>query len=327
MNALAELISSEHDILYGSLAEVEFVDGKPASSLLRGWSLEDRVSKFWEFCRAYDRREDTMLKENYQQLSHRLHWHECPFVDVMKEVDDPQEVIEGSILFSFTNEHWQMFEEWRKHGTDGIKAYIAAGNRHSRHDLFQIYFPKGTNVAEWLIKTPPKVSRAMKGVFKKKNRPYTMMEFAKLLNEYFVEECGFRNAMYPSKNVARHVAMSHPEWVDPESFLWGGTGFFDGIVQVFDCPHYMSKGKYEIDENGSFVPLNEAASKVLYYMDFLKDHEENPIRAQKYLNQEDKLCMHYKFMMMKLGHKKQTKQIPYEWVYPKNWSLKTGKYE
>ena len=86
-------------------------------------------------------------------------------------------------------------------------------------------------------------------------------------------------------------------------------------------------GKYEIDENGSFIPLNEAASKVLYYMDFLKDHKENPIRAQKYLNQEDKLCMHYKFMMMKLGHKKQTKQIPYEWVYPKNWSLKTGKYE
>ena len=125
------------------------------------------------------------------------------------------------------------------------------------------------------------------------------------------------------------VAYAYPDReATPERLVFvERTGFFDGIVQVFDCPHYMSKGKYDVDENGSFVPLNEAASKVLYYMDFLKDHEENPIRAQKYLNQEDKLCMNYKFMMMKLGHKKQTKQIPYEWVYPKNWSLKTGKYE
>jgi hypothetical protein len=30
---------------------------------------------------------------------------------------------------------------------------------------------------------------------------------------------------------------------------------------------------------------------------------------------------------MKLGEKKQTKMIPYDWVYPQNWSLKTNKYD
>ena len=326
MSSLTMYLHNEADIQYQDLSEVVFNDGKPTSSLMSNWSLDDRIEKFWEFCRAYDQREDTLLKENYQQLSHRLHWHECPFVDVMSQVHDPLEVISGSMLFSFTNEHWQMFKAWNDEAFEGVDQYIKSGNRHSRHDLFQIYFPKGTKVDEWLVNVPLKTGEDLERVFAVKNRPYTMMEFAKLLNEYLVEHHGFRNAMYPSKNVARHIAMSHPEWVDPESFLWGGTGFFDGLVQVFDCPHYMSKGKYEIDEDGNFVPLNEAASNVLYYMDILKEHTGNPIHTQKYLNQEDKLCMHYKFMMIKLGHKKQTKQIPYNWVYPDNWSLKTGRY-
>lgn len=326
MSSLAMYLNNEADIQYPDLANVDFVDGKPVASLMQNWSLDDRIAKFWEFCRAYDKREDTILKENYQQLSHRLHWHECPFVDKMSKVDDPEQVIAGSVLFSFTNEHWQTFRHWYDEGFKGVRDYMYAGNRHSRHDLFQIYFPKGTKVDEWLVAVPAHAGKDLKDIFTKRNRPYTMMEFAKVLNEYFVTKWKFKNAMYPSKNVARHIAMSHPEWVDPESFLWGGTGFFDGLVQIFNCPHYMSKGKYEIGESGEFIPLNRAAEDVVEYMNFLRDHPDNPIHTQKYMNQEDKLCMHYKFMMIKLGHKKQTKQIPYNWVYPDNWSLKTGLY-
>lgn len=329
MNALEELlIDTSNDIKYVGLSEVDYdVKGKPTRSWMKDWTQEERTEKFFEFCRSYDLREDSMLKENYQQLSHRLHWHECPFVDHVKTMTDPCEILNACVLFSFTNEHWQTFTAWLNGKKDGLKKRFNEGHRHSRSDLFQIYYPKGTKVHEWLIDAPEKTARDMHHVLGAKNRPYTMMEFAKILNKYFVEEMGFRNAMYPSKNAARHVAMSHPEWVDPNSFLHGGTGFFDGLVQVFDCDHLMSKTKYEIDEFGNYVPTNKSGHELLRMMDYLRTHPSNPIHTHNYLNLEDKLCMNFKYMSMRFGKKKQTKQIPYEWVYPKQWSLKTGKYD
>jgi hypothetical protein len=154
-----------------------------------------------------------------------------------------------------------------------------------------------------------------------------MMEFAKVLNKHFVEEQGFRNAMYPCKNASRHVAMSHPEWVDPESFLHGGTGFFDGLSQVFDCPQYMSKAKYEIEEDGRYVPTNSAGQSFYDKMLYLNEHQDNPIEKHAWLNIEDKLCFFYKHIAISNGIKHTTKQIPYDWVYPNEWSLKTNKYD
>ena len=208
-----------------------------------------------------------------------------------------------------------------------VRDYIYAGNRHSRHDLFQIYFPKGTKVEEWIVAVPALVGEDLERIFDGIKRPYSMMEFSKILNNHFVTKYGFRNAMYPCKNAARHIAMSHPEWVDPDTFLHGGTGFFDGLVQIFDCPHYMSKAKYEIDAYGNYNPTNNAGVEFVNHMVQLHDHPDMPIHTHKYLNLEDKLCMHYKYMAMKFGFKKQTKQIPYNWVYPDNWSLRTGTYD
>lgn len=319
----------DKDILYNNIAEVDYKNGKPTSSWLSGWCQEARTEKFFEFCRAYDRREDYLLKNNYQQLSHRLHWHECPFVDEMKEENDLHYLLEGCILFSFTNEHWQTFRTWRD--SDGNMQHLRdrfSTHRHARSDLFQIYYPKDTIVKEWLTSAPRQAALDLvPRLFTGQSKPYTMMQFAKKLNDYFVKEQGFRNAMYPCKNAARHVAMSHPELVDPESFLHGGTGYFDGLSQIFDCPHLMSKSKYEIDEDGEYVPLNKWATMQVEFMDYLKNHPSNPIHTHQYLNLEDKLCMHYKFMSMKLGFKKQTKVIPYNWVYPDNWSLRTNSYD
>ena len=293
---------------------------------MKDWTQEERTEKFFEFCRAYDHRKDSLLKENYQQFSHRLHWHECPFVEDVSNIANKELVLHSCLLFSFTNEHWQTFCEWKYHGVDGLKARFE-NNRHSRSDLFQIYYPKGTKVDEWLINSVPKAANAMHKILGAKNRPYSMMEFAKILNEYFVNEQGFRNAMYPCKNAARHVAMSHPEWVNPNSFLHGGTGFFDGLQQVFDCSNLMSKVKYEIDENGEYVALNNSAKQFIEMMNYLVNHKSNPIYTQKYLNIEDKLCFFYKHIAIKNGVKSTTKQIPYDWVYPIEWSLKTNRYD
>jgi hypothetical protein len=328
MNWLSEQLTDRtHDITYSNLAEL-YLDakGKPTGSWMWKWSQEERTQKFFEFCRAYDKREDTLLKENYQQFSHRLHWDECPFVYEMRDVQDKKQVLEACVLFSFTNEHWLSFRAWRDGGIEAMKKRFET-ERHARSDLFQIYYPKDTNVKEWLTRVPAQTAEDLHHLLGSKNRPWTMMEFAKKLNEYFVTVHGFRNAMYPSKNAARHVAMSHPEWVDPESFLHGGTGFFDGLVQVFDCPHYMSKAKYEVGDDGRYIPLNAAGNSFYDKMLYLYEHPDNPIIKQKFLNLEDKLCFFYKHIAISKGIKQTTKQIPYNWVYPTNWSLKTNLYD
>lgn len=316
------------DIQYPNISDVELKKNKPLSSWMQSWTQEERTLKFFEFCSAYDKREDYLLKNNYQQFSHRLHWDECPFVDEMSKENDLYYLLEACILFSFSNEHWQTFRTWRD--SDGNMNSLRErfkDNRHARSDLFQIYYPKDTNVKDWLTTAPRHAALDLVPVlFTKEAKRYTMMEFAKLLNDYFVKVLGFRNAMYPCKNTARHVAMSHPELVDPESFLHGGTGYFDGLSQVFDCPHLMSRSKYEISIDGEYVPLNKWAVMQVELMDQLKNHPANPITKHQYLNLEDKLCMHYKYMSMRFGEKKQTKMIPYDWVYPENWSLKTNEY-
>lgn len=316
----------EHDIQYQNVSEVEYKNGKPKSSWLADWCQEARTEKFFEFCRAYDARQDFLLKENYQQFSHRLHWHECPFVEEMAQETNRAKLIEGCVLFSFSNEHWQTFRAWRDYGYDGMRVRFT-NYRHARSDLFQIYYPKDTKVKDWLIEVPPAVALELDTLFDKMNRPFTMMEFAKKMNDVLVKKFGFRNAMYPSKNTARHIAMTHPELVDPDSFLHGGTGYFDGLSQIFDCPHLMSRSKYEIDEDGQYIALNKWSQMQVQHMNYLRDHPSNPIHTHQYLNLEDKLCMHYKFMSMKLGSKKQTKMIPYNWVYPDNWSLKTNRFD
>lgn len=329
MNALSKLLGyNDADIVYDNIAEVSYDDkGKPTRSWMKDWSQEDRTEKFFEFCRAYDVREDNLLKYNYQQFSHRLHWHECPFVDNMKNEKDLATLLEGCLIFSFSNEHWLTFMAWKKDGPSGMARRFET-ERHARSDLFQIYYPKDTNVKDWLCTVPRQVSQKFaKRLFSTVNRPYTMMEFAKKLNEIMVTHYGFRNAMYPCKNTARHVAMTHPELVDPNSFLHGGTGYFDGLSQVFDCPNLMSKSKYEINDFGDYVPLNDHAKMQVEFMNYLRDHKSNPIHTHQYLNIEDKLCMHFKYMSVRFGNKNQTKQIPYDWVYPNEWSLKTNKYD
>jgi hypothetical protein len=326
LNTLIDfLYDTSADIAYHNTADVPLKDGKPTRSWMKHWTQEERTTKFFEFCNAYDKREDTLLAENYQQFSHRLHWHECPFVDRVAEYKDPFKVLLACIIFSFTNEHWQTFLTWENEGAQGMRDRFEK-ERHARSDLFQIYYPKGTDVKDWLTFGPERAAESLYTVLGAKNRPYSMMEFAKILNKYFVEEQGFRNAMYPCKNAARHVAMSHPEWVDPESFLHGGTGFFDGLVQIFDCDHFMSKAKYDIDENGSYVPLNKSGVQLVEYMDYLALHPDNPMHTQKYLNIEDKACFFYKHIAIRHGVKQTTKQVPYNWIYPDNWSLKTGLY-
>ena len=310
-------------ILYENTCQVEFKGKKPLQSWMKDWTLDQRLDKFFEFCRVFDDRQDPLLKDEYQIFSHRLHWHEHPFCEWMKEIKSNKARLFYTLVFSFTNEHWKTFTTLYDGGIEAAKERFR-DSRHARNDLFQIYYPKGTNVKEWILEGPKQAAEDLAYVLdeaEKSGIPYTMMGFAKILEKYFKEHQNFRSPLYPCKNTARYIAMSYPHLVDPETILFGGTGHFDGLHQIFDGPNLNGKVKYTITDNGSFIPENKHAEAWLYQMDLLVNDPRNPMTSQKYLNVEDKTCFFWKHIAISHGEKKPTKNIPYTWIFDSKFNL------
>ena len=305
------------NIVYNKTTEAPLKNGKPTESWMKEWSQEERIQKFFEFCTVFDQRKDQLLKEEYQIFSHRLHWHEHPYVDLANGIEDLEKLLHYTIVFSFTNEHWQTTKTLIDDDVPELRRY-SRNNRMCRSDLFQVWYPKGTNVAEWLCTVPQQMAKDCAYLFKE--RKWTMMHFAYKLSEYLKEHHGFRNPLYPCKNIARYIAMSRPDLVDPNSILWGGTGHFDGLHQIFDGPHLMT-GTYTISDDGDFIPKNKKAQLWLEQMHQLRDHESNPIHTHTMLNLEDKTCFFYKHISISHGAKKPTKRIPYNWIFSEDFEL------
>ena len=312
------------NITYKGTSPVALKDGKPTESWMKDWTLDKRLDKFFEFCQEFDLRRDQLLAEDYQIFSHRLHWHEHPFVDVMQKVTDPKLRLWYTLTFSFSNEHWGTLMSLMNDGIPATRERFQT-QRHARNDLFQIYYPKGTNVKEWLIDGPMKAAEDIHTILdepKKMGRPFTMMEFAKRLEAYFKEHQGFRSPLYPCKNTARYMAFAYPHLVDPESVLFGGTGHFDGMQQIFGGQNLNGKVKYEIGPNGEFTATNNYGKIWLEQMHILCNDPRNPMTEQKMLNVEDKTCFFYKHIAISHGVKSPTKRIPYTWIFPQEFSLK-----
>ena len=299
---------------------VELINGKPTRSWMWKWTQDERLEKFFEFCREFDKREDRLLRDDYQIFSHRLHWHEHPFVDLMKNVSDPVDRLYYALVFSFTNEHWRNLTYLINHGEEFMREHFKY-NRHARSDLFQIYYPKDTNVKEWLLTGPLKAAKALHHHLENGKR-YTMMGFAKVLEAHFKKEQNFRSPLYPCKNAARYLAMSFPHLIDPESVLFGGTGHFDGMHQIFDGKYLNGKVKYEIDADGEFIVKNAQGVEWLRQMKVLCEDRRNPMTCQKMLNVEDKSCFLWKHIAISHEVKNPTKRIPYTWIFPKDFFLK-----
>lgn len=313
------------DILYLNTCTPEFKGKKPKDSWMIQWPLEQRIEKFFEFCQKYDIRQDSLLKDEYQIFSHRLHWHEHPYCYYMRDkVIDNELRMFYTLVFSFSNEHWGTFKQLVSSNIPAMESHFRL-NRHARSDLFQIYYPKGTNVKHWLLHgtavAAKNLAYVLQDVEDGKRGPYSMMEFAKILEKYFKEHQNFRSPLYPCKNTARYIAMSYPHLVNPETILFGGTGHFDGLHQVFGGQNLNGKVKYTINESGDFIPNNKQAEQWLYQMDLLVNHPLNPIHMQKYLNIEDKTCFFWKSISITHSAKKPTKQIPYTWIFPDTFNL------
>lgn len=272
-----------------------------------------------EFNRKFDLREDPNLVEGF---SHRLHWHEHPAVWRLREADlSLEERIAVTIHFSFSNEKWTNLTTILDEGWDALR-YLFATERHARSDLFQIYYPKGTIVKEWLVTEPPKIAKILAPIVEAYDRPLSMMEFAKIQERVLKDHFGFRSPLYPSKNTARYIAMPRPDLVDPDSVLIGGTGHFRGMMYVFGPPNIDGKLKYSVNSLGEFVPENRHTSTWLSYMEKLNNWTNDPIHTHKFLNHEDQLCWFSKFVERKHGHKPPAREFPRSWIFPDDFSLR-----
>jgi len=271
-----------NSITYKNTVEPILKKGKVTNHLLEKWPLEERIQKFFEFCRAYDVREEPLLKSNPQQFSHRLHWDEMPYVEEMKNEKDVEKLLHHTIVWSFSNEHWLTFRALRDHGIDAMRNRFVT-ERHARSDLFQIYYPKGTKVKEWLCETPQRIAKDCYSLLQS-NRPLKMMELASKLEKHTKEKYGFRNVMYPYKNLSRHIAMARPDLVDPESWVTPGTLSFYGLWQIFGGKNLFGKTKFDLDENGNYEPANDQAKWLVEQFNTLSSHKDNPMERQYNIN-------------------------------------------
>jgi hypothetical protein len=314
----------DYKILYPNTSEVEFKGKKPIDSWMKDWSLNQRLDKFFEFCKKFDERNDELLKTEYQIFSHRLHWDEHSYCYEFKEIDSNLYRMFYTLVFSFTNEHWGTITKLKKDGRDATREYFKE-NRHARNDLFQIYYPKNTVVKDFILDglwQAAKDTKHLLDAIETGDAPrYTMMQFAKKLEAYFKEHQNFRSPMYPCKNTARYVAMTWPHLVDPESLLLGGTGHFDGLHQIFGGKNLNGKIQYDIGIDGEFIPQNQSAQQWLEQMKILVEDKRNPMVRQKWLNCEDKTCFMWKHIAISHGEKRPTKNIPYTWIFSDNFSL------
>jgi hypothetical protein len=115
--------------------------------------------------------------------------------------------------------------------------------------------------------------------------------------------------------------MSFPDLIDPESVLYGGTGHFDGLHQIFGGKNINGKAKYSIDGDGQFIPENDMCKMWLEQMEILCEDSRNPMTSQKMLNVEDKTCFAFKHIAISHNVKSPTKRIPYNWIFPNSFNL------
>ena len=291
--------------------------------------VKNRINDYLIFLKEFDSRTNIIVQENPNFFSHRLHWDEHPFCyEIRKKfdintLDGLQGALSSCLVFSFSNEHWGLIDNYWKKGTrvfDELK-----NTELCRKDLFQIYLKKGCSVKESLFianDTGIKLSKRLYNRFK--TRTYTIMELTRILDEFYKKK-GFTKVKYALKNAARYLAMSFPELVDPNSPVTGGPGHFSGLSYIFNDDSISSPvdSFYSRLETGSFIPKNDwRATTWVNYMGILNGLTMDIFDRQHWLNNEDKVCFYYKLQQFKNEERKAKKNKNMDNIIPDWFKLK-----
>jgi hypothetical protein len=291
--------------------------------------VKNRINDYLIFLKEFDSRTNIIVQENPNFFSHRLHWDEHPFCyEIRKKfdintLDGLQGALSSCLVFSFSNEHWGLIDNYWKKGTrvfDELK-----NTELCRKDLFQIYLKKDCSVKESLYianDTGIKLSKRLYNRFK--TRTYTIMELTRILDEFYKKK-GFTKVKYALKNAARYLAMSFPELVDPNSPVTGGPGHFSGLSYIFNDDSISSPvdSFYSRLETGSFIPKNDwRATTWVNYMGILNGLTMDIFDRQHWLNNEDKVCFYYKLQQFKNEERKAKKNKNMDNIIPDWFKLK-----
>ena len=85
------LFLNKHNIIYPKTSEVPMKKGKPTDTWMQEYTLDERKSKFFEFCEKFDQRKDDLLRDDFQIFSHTCN-PETDSVPVLKRYADSLKV-------------------------------------------------------------------------------------------------------------------------------------------------------------------------------------------------------------------------------------------
>ena len=198
-------------------------------------SVEERTDAYFNFLEAFDKREDPILLNNPHIFSHRVHWDELPYFDDVKKLYI-KDALHATFIYSFSGENNLLFKHLINKGIEKTREFIAdTNNKIQRGDLYQMWLPKGKNILrKVLLEIAPKVTEDLYKDYKE-GKTFDIMDFTLLIKKYIQNHMPeYVRPKYPSKNMARHIAMAFPHFIDPESFVVPGTGSYRGFQQIFD---------------------------------------------------------------------------------------------
>ena len=258
--------------------------------------LEYRKNAFFDFCEAWDKREDPILQANPHVFSHYLHWHHLPVFEELRQYREEHGLMDAlhlCILYCFTVENNTLFERLRHVPTHQFLDILLNEYNNKplqRMDLFQLWLPSNKLdvlnygiLRQIMIRDVPFIARQFYKELKKQDNVLGMMEAKDVLIKVVQKITGWKRCSYACKNAVRHVAMAFEDLVDPNSYVRPGTGSFQGFQQVFGGQFLMSKPDEDVRKQFDELIEHPRCEEIFYDKQYL-------------LNIEDKICFFFKYL-------------------------------
>ena len=287
------MIINKNDLIPIDNLKVKGVHGSAGwmslTEMMHKYNEEERIETFFRFLKAYDERKDSILAENPHIFSHRLHWHENDFYFERIKEKTFEEALEITFIYSFSGENNNLLNFMLENGLEKTRNFIRnTSNKVQRGDLYQMWLPKGKHILRYILtEIAPKVRKDLINKIVSRKSIFDIMEFTEEIKksiQYYLPS--YKRPKYPSKNMARHIAMSFNTIINPSTFVRPGTGSYRGFQQIFGGKNLIMKDDRLIKKQ--FEKLIRADKNCL-------------ITRHKYINFEDKVCFFFKYLTIASG--------------------------
>ena len=256
-----------------------------------------RINEYREYLHNYKNRKGDFVSD-IRIFPETFHSHEGIASRFVQGGTTFHDLITRSVLNSFGQHYLPLQHAYMD---NRLEAFLSTEKKFQLTDSHQIFYPKGTNVREWMGKVPKLVPNHLYQVWDF-GKNYSIEEGTQLLVSVLRDHFEFNNIYYPCKHTMKNLSLTRLN-VDGESYVKPGTGSRRGLAYIFNDKK-IENPKYD--------------HKSL--LDNLID-EVDLITKNKYLNHEAHTCYFYKYLNYKNG--KKPKKIELEWRFPVEKPLQT----